>query len=74
MLLNCWMIEKQLRISVAQWPHVTNPPKPRKYGWRSGIAGDIRMYRDVVRGGPIELYRQFRAMREQSVSPPRLPL
>jgi glycosyltransferase involved in cell wall biosynthesis len=66
--LNSLAIAAQQRIAVVAWPGVISPLKASKYGWWSGISGDIGMIRDMMRAVPAwGLLRQIITLRRLRV-------
>ena len=62
MAINDVIIAARAPLAVVQWPHVTNPTKWQKHGLLGGIAGEARMYRDLIKKGVWTLGRQSRML------------
>jgi glycosyltransferase involved in cell wall biosynthesis len=62
MAINDVIIGARAPVAVVQWPHVTNPTKWQKHGLWGGIAGEARMYRDLIKKGVWTLGKQTRML------------
>jgi glycosyltransferase involved in cell wall biosynthesis len=62
MAINDVIIGARAPVAVVQWPHVTNPTKWQKHGLLGGIAGEARMYRDLIKKGVWTLGKQTRML------------
>lgn len=67
--LNDILIKQHSRVKIVAWPHVSSPLKYKKYGWWKGVAGDIRMMRNIFdQAGYIGVCLQIIRMRHLRVS------
>jgi glycosyltransferase involved in cell wall biosynthesis len=66
--LNSLAIAANQRLAVVAWPGVVSPLKASKYGFWTGLRGDIGMIRDMMRAVPaLGLLRQIVALRRLRV-------
>lgn len=66
--LNSLAIAANQRLAVVAWPGVVSPLKASKYGFWTGLRGDVGMIRDMMRAVPaLGLLRQIVALRRLRV-------
>jgi len=46
--INALLLKSGARVKIAEWPHVQSPYKVRKHGIRRGVAGEFRMFRNIL--------------------------